>query len=387
MTRAIKDLLHKGSVKDIYSSSEPGELIFKFSDRYSVFDWGEMPDALEGKGNALAKLGSFFFDFLGNNRNWQNWDAPKNLSGCQKKVYDSLCSRGLGHHFLGQLEGHANSMVVSQVDVPKLPFEKGTYDYQAYREKPQNTLVPLEVIFRFGVPEGSSLFERVHDSEYRRVLGLQKTPEVGEWLSRPVIEYSTKLESTDRYLSYSEAQRISGLLDSEFVDLHAKTEVLAMRLFDYFKDHEIELWDGKVEWAFCEKSANEDRDFILVDSIGPDELRLSHKGMKLSKEFLRSFYRGGAWLKKVNEEKSAAKSRGERNWKDSVLKEFGEPPPLNETFLNAGTSLYQVLAQVLTNDLPKEEASDLWQGLVIKMQQSQSFIENSSDRGQSEVRS
>src|SRR5512143_3575416 len=58
-----------GSVKDLQAISPPsktkmGEGEFVFSDRYSVFDWGEMPDHIDGKGAALCMLSSFFFEQL-----------------------------------------------------------------------------------------------------------------------------------------------------------------------------------------------------------------------------------------------------------------------------------------------------------------------------------
>ena len=37
---------------------------FHFSDRYSVFDWGEMPDHIEGKGAALCLMGAYCFEHL-----------------------------------------------------------------------------------------------------------------------------------------------------------------------------------------------------------------------------------------------------------------------------------------------------------------------------------
>ena len=58
-----------GSVKEVSILVKPsdtscGEGEFFFSDRYSVFDWGEMPDHIEGKGAALATLSSYFFSLL-----------------------------------------------------------------------------------------------------------------------------------------------------------------------------------------------------------------------------------------------------------------------------------------------------------------------------------
>ena len=54
-----------GSVKDLEIVEKPtadtmGVGKFHFSDRYSVFDWGEMPDHIDGKGAALCLMGSLF---------------------------------------------------------------------------------------------------------------------------------------------------------------------------------------------------------------------------------------------------------------------------------------------------------------------------------------
>ncbi|MEM3746657.1 MAG: phosphoribosylaminoimidazolesuccinocarboxamide synthase, partial [Thermoproteota archaeon] len=58
-----------GSVKDLEVIEKPtrnrmGIGRFHFSDRYSVFDWGEMPDQIEGKGAALCLMGSYCFERL-----------------------------------------------------------------------------------------------------------------------------------------------------------------------------------------------------------------------------------------------------------------------------------------------------------------------------------
>ena len=54
--------LYRGSVKDIYKNGD--DLLFKYSNRYSVFDWGEMPNEVPQKGEALAALAGLFFDYL-----------------------------------------------------------------------------------------------------------------------------------------------------------------------------------------------------------------------------------------------------------------------------------------------------------------------------------
>src|SRR4030066_1047515 len=58
-----------GSVKDLAVIRKPSRNSmgiggFHFSDRYSVFDWGEMPDKIEGKGAALCLMGAYCFEKL-----------------------------------------------------------------------------------------------------------------------------------------------------------------------------------------------------------------------------------------------------------------------------------------------------------------------------------
>ena len=57
-------VLYRGSVKDLRGPVEmllrsgevaPG-LVFDYSDAYSVFDWGRMPDLLPRKGSSLALI-------------------------------------------------------------------------------------------------------------------------------------------------------------------------------------------------------------------------------------------------------------------------------------------------------------------------------------------
>ena len=133
----------------------------------------------------------------------------------------------------------------------------------------------------------------------------------GEFLKKPFIDFSTKLEKGDRYLSYSEAQKIAGLSGHEFQDLQTLALLIGLRLFVFHKKMNTNLWDGKIELAFSEKlNSKSDRDFILVDSIGIDELRLTHKSKSLSKEFLRETYKKTSWYEALEKAKDLSKSNG-----------------------------------------------------------------------------
>lgn len=354
----MSKLIQIGSVKDIFESdSSANELIFRFSDRYSVFDWGEMPDHIENKGESLAYLGALFFKYLSNAKNWKNW-CPENitLNSQEEEVFNRIKEEGVGNHFLRCVVDDARAFRVKRIHIEKPPFRDGTYDYHAYKEKLENTLIPLEVVFRFGVPEGSSILGRMGDKDYRRILGLHHCPKAGEKFNRPLIEFSTKLESSDRYISYSDAQKMAGLTDMEFSRLHSLCTLLALRLKDFFTQMNIELWDGKFEFAFSESTDSLlGRNIMLIDSIGPDELRLVSRGNKLSKEFLRTYYRDTPWLDAVEKAKTLARERGVKDWKAIVSNELNiTPEHLSGDYLRAAAALYPCLANEVALHLGKD---------------------------------
>ena len=351
-------LVFKGSVKDIYEPEKGKEsLVFAFSDRYSIFDWGEMPDLLEKKGEALNYITQSTFSFLGNKETWRNWDPKDSLKTFpeMKKVLATFQEEGVCHHLkktaLGKVFWEKEEWEKTLLEVQKVavvrpsPVYDGqnrflNWDYRYYQKKVTKTLVPLEVIFRRGLPAGSSFFSRASDEQYCADLGLkgEQIPSQGGFFKEPIVEFSTKLEATDQYLSYEKAQKIAGLDHEEFLSLVAMAKLMALRLAQQYEKGGVTLWDGKFEFAFLEgKSPDEKRQFMLVDAIGPDELRLSLKGLPLSKEFLRQFYRNGPW----HEEVKRVQKSGDPKWKEKMTL---APPRLEEHQKELAQGLYQSMA-------------------------------------------
>ncbi|TNE99604.1 MAG: hypothetical protein EP326_07835 [Deltaproteobacteria bacterium] len=353
--------LHTGSVKNIKGIKGQSPYVFEFSDRYSVFDWGAMPDNLEQKGACLAAMAQLFFKKMGEQDFWQEWNPePKliNSNPLALELWNTFKKSGVSHHCLGLVDSQnnpssemTNSLAVEPVHVPQVSFDPATgkWDYSEYEKSPVKTLVPLEVIFRFGIPEGSSLMKRVKDPDYLQDIGLTKEPCPGDQFEIPVIEFSTKLESTDRYVRNNEAKLISGMNDVEFQKTKALCLLLALRLKDMFFSIGIKLWDGKFEFAFDQtKDEQGNRNLQLVDSIGPDELRLTYNGIQLSKENLRRFYRNSEWYKKVEEAKGIARDRNEKDWKAICEKELNcAPAPLSQEQKMAASMMYKTLTNAL----------------------------------------
>src|SRR5688500_10605014 len=109
-TEALGHLLYSGSVKDVYGVPGRDPYVFDFSDRYSIFDWGEMPDALAGKGEALAVMGDLFFRALERPETWAGWQLPESYpkpwrdSLMSSPVWAGLRRNGLPHHSLGLVD-------------------------------------------------------------------------------------------------------------------------------------------------------------------------------------------------------------------------------------------------------------------------------------------
>lgn len=288
---ASSQLVHKGSTKDVYQLGE--DYLFRFSDRYSVFDWGEMPDHLEGKGRALAAF--------------------------TKTIYKEFSQAGISHH-LKNVDCSDNEIVVKPYkvirDVAVMPRE-------------ENMFIPLEVIFRMGVAKGSSLMKRF-PGQYSE----------NQMFGRPMVEFTTKLERFDRPLTHAEARDLANLNETEWLNLITTTEKIANTLKDIFAKTGITLWDGKVEFAL---GTGLNREIILVDSIGPDELRLTKDGVQLSKEIIRQYYKDSEWYARLDEMK---KKHGEK------FKDFISPPEkLSREFKTAVEEMYQILPELVTNSV------------------------------------
>jgi phosphoribosylamine--glycine ligase len=318
--------IYQGSVKDIYQDDR-NSLYFKFSDRYSIYDWGEMPDHIPNKGKSLAAMSTSFFELL-----------------------DQL---HIPHHFLGS-EANGDYIKVKKVNVLKPTKVDNKYDYEAYQTRPTNTLVPLEIIFRNGLPEGSSFFKRANDTHYLKTLGIDKLPEKNDFFKEPVIEFSTKLEPMDRYLSYTEAKYIAGLTDQEFENLIHLTRDLSRKLSKVFEQMGLELWDGKFEFAF-HLDHNGIRDFQLVDSIGLDELRVLKNGVHLSKELIRQYYQGTKWMNQL----SSYKGRFGDEWKKNMILDGITPKHLDKSFLEITSELYTSFSSDLKNVITGHPPTEL----------------------------
>ncbi len=319
-----------GSVKDLILLKEAtkenfGKGQFKFSDRYSVFDWGEMPDHIPNKGKAIVILAAYFFEKL------ELAGYPTHYLGL---VEDGKVKK------LSDLKQPTDRMEIKLLRVIKPKLTGNTYDYSEYIGQRGNYLIPLEVIYRNKLPAGSSVFRRLKRGDITpQDLGLKEMPVPNQILDPPIYDVSTKLEITDRYISWEEAQKISGQNSDEIQKMKKLTAEINNIISMEFKKIGLGNEDGKIELGF-----DSDRNLMLVDVLGTlDECRFIFEDIAVSKEIARIHYRDTEWAEAVKE----AKEKNRQQWKKICRL---QPSPLPEKLKNLISNVYCAVTNEITGE-------------------------------------
>lgn len=327
-----------GSVKDLEVTKKPTQEVmgigrFHFSDRYSVFDWGEMPDRIAAKGAALCLMGAYCFE--------------------------QLERKGVKTHYRGLVGSNGKAVKFKEVNQPESVMEvnlvnvykpntstldrKIVHDYDIYTSDLKNCLIPLEIIYRNGLPEGSSIFKRLEQGKITfKELGLDHYPKPGEQLVKPIFDVSTKLEETDRYLTWQEAQKIAGLTNQELDEIKAVLIKADETITEMALKAGLKNEDGKIELAF-----DENRKLMIVDVVGTlDECRFTYEGVHVSKEIARQFYKKTSWYTDMERAKKEAEAKGIADWK-SLCK--SQPPKLDPKLKTIISEMYMAAANEMTS--------------------------------------
>ena len=297
---------------------------FAFTDDYSVFDWGKMPDPIPGKGASLCAMGAANFELL------EREGVPTHYRGV---VDDGAVVP------LDEADTPPREMALDLSRVPDLPHEGRSYDYDAFhREAGDNYVVPLEIVFRNTVPVGSSLRGRADPGEFG--LDLDAWPDEPVDLPEPVVEFSTKFEESDRYLDRDEADRIAGAADID--DLEATARTVNRLVTERAREAGLTHEDGKIECIFADGRVR------VADVVGTfDENRFSYDGQQVSKEVVRQYYKrtDPEWVEAVAAAKAESRRRGVADWR-RLCEE--EPNPLPDHVIEAARDLYAAGANAYT---------------------------------------
>ncbi|WP_373310998.1 phosphoribosylaminoimidazolesuccinocarboxamide synthase [Streptomyces alanosinicus] len=276
--------------------------VFEYTDRYTVFHYGRMPDPIPGKGEATCRMAVFNFTMLeeeGVRTHFRRFIAPNRIEFTLARLPDPAAH-------------------------PLTP-DSGNY------------LIPLQVLFRNELPPGSSVHRRLAAGELTPAdVGLDAVPAVGQKLERPLIEYATTREDVNRFLTPGDAQHLAGLDDEQFQALREITVKVNAVLTGHADKVGLRHCDGKAEYL-----VTSDQDLVLADSPGtPDESRLMLGGVHCGKQVLRDWYVGSGNEIPVS-----------RLIVDGVPRSrWPRPAALPPEFLPVMTDLYRSLSETWTGE-------------------------------------
>ena len=307
-------LINQGKVKDVFEISDK-ELLFKFSDRISVFDQ-IIPSMISRKGESLARESAFWFEKV-------------------KEI-------GIKTHFLGLPK--PDEMRVRRVNV--------IHDYDKMTPQTTNYQIPLECVLRWYC--AGSFYKALETGKKKpEDFGLDHMPEYGERLDKPFFEVTTKFEHVDRKLSRKEALDISGLLEGELDEI----KKICIRVDEMIQKEvgkrSLIHVDGKKEFAM-----DADHNIMLIDTFGTaDEDRWwdaeeYEKGniVEVSKEFVRKWYENDVIYNCPTKE---GVTFSYKQFLDK-LREDGKPqvgiPPLSEEMVEKTGGLYEDLFERITGE-------------------------------------
>lgn len=276
--------------------------IFEYTDHYTVFHYGRMPDQIPGKGEATCRMAVFNFT--------------------------QLKEAGVPTHFRRFIPPNRIEFDLARVPDPDSgPLLPGT----------GNSLIPVQVLFRNELPQGSSVHRRVAAGALTPAeAGLRSAPTIGEKLEHPLLEYATMLEAVNRFIDQDEAQRLAGVSDEQF---QAMVD-FAIKVNDVLSGHAREVGlnhcDGKVEFLAASDGA-----IVVADSPGtPDESRLMFNGVHCGKQVLRNWY--VAHRLEVPVSKLIADGVPRNQWP--------QPAPIPPEYLPVMSDLYRALSETWTGE-------------------------------------
>lgn len=289
-------------ILDPPTPTRAGVGVFEYTDHYTVFHYGRMPDPIPGKGEAIAHMAAFTFTMLE--------------------------AAGVPTHFRRFIAPNRIEFDLARVPDPDTgPLTPNAAPY----------LVPVQVLIRTELPPGSSVHRRLAAGTLTLAeLGLTSLPADDQRLERPFVEYATMLEDVNRYVSAPEAQRLAALSDEQFQTMRDTAIAVDQVLTEHSNEVGLRHCDGKVEFL-----VSSDAHLVVADSPGtPDESRLMLGGVHCGKQILRDWYVANRLEVPVDALINDGVPRSQ----------WPQPTPLPPEFVPVMSDLYRALSETWTGE-------------------------------------
>ncbi len=339
MVDYIRQISHATSVKSLNVIVEPtaeehGEIDFGFLPVFSVFDYGTLEPAVPLDNSTICLMQGFNFELL------RDAGIESHYKGLVTDTGELISAK--------EAITRKVAPTITRVDfvnrlLPEFSKEGG-WDYSMFENPEVNNHVhPMEFISRNDLPPESSVWGRVERGEITvEDLGLPADFKPGDKVPAeliPILDYSTKFEPDDRYVSGSEAQRLLGLSAERFEGINAVTRKSSILMSDYAVSRGIERLDGKVEHVT----------YVLPDGATVDRLgdavctwhedRLVTHGVGISKQRIRNKVKqlNPKWYADIQASKTYAKEKGVEDFRTVMDPKLAYTSPSPEFFEGVNT--------------------------------------------------
>lgn len=303
------------------------------------------------------------------------------------QLLNHLLKNGAATHHIGMVD-----MTTGEVVRGKFPENPGPYvvvkkyrvirpasityqtqhlwDYSPYHGA-DRYVIPLEVIVRFGITPGSSIFRKYQkmspEQKEKYLAGLCLQSEMQPWQQLPaaLVDFTTKYEPEDRNLSLQEALYVCSANGETLLNIIRMAMLGATLVSEFFRHLSLTLWDLK--WEIARHGDN----LVFVDTIDTDSVRVTGKiqyagnsyHVHFNKQSMRDYYRllYPEWIQAIDAAKSEAKKSGhpfhEHLNKGQAIGKYTRTPEIQEEFVTIQRSKCNVLLAYTLGHLSTKEAA------------------------------
>ena len=334
VTQYIRNIKGHTSVKHIGvlinpTATSSGIADFRYQPVFSVFDFGTIVPPIPLDNSTVCLMAGYNFERLEEAGIKTHYIGLVTDEGECITATQSI-QRGIAPTTIRVEFGHRIK--------PTFDEETG-WDYSMF-ENPgvEHYVQPMEFMSRNSLPDNSSVWKRVERGSLSlQDLGLSEGFQKGDKIPDdlvPILDYSTKFEPEDRYVSPSEAQLLMHMDDATFAKISAITRQASNLMTDLAASRGFERKDGKVEYvgskladAVC--TWHEDR-LVLPNGLGISKQRIRNKVVQLNPK----------WYANINESKRRAREEGHADFRDLMDKTIEYDSP-NAEFFHAINNLFR----------------------------------------------
>lgn len=389
---------YEGSVQRLFEvPGEPDFMVTQTTERGSVFDVGALFE-IPGHDVNRAVFRHVLYSRMGDPAMWQGVKSSIENDDYLEKNYqrdllsgplEEFARNGAKTHHIGMLDAVTGEMkpdgvpdnpsafnVVRKFHILKPDrvdvFGASLFDYSKYPQS-DGYVVPLEYIVRFGITSASSVYRKYLKMDeaarksFEQDLGVSKPLEAWQYLERPVSDFTTKFEPTDRMLSRQEAF-ITSSLDGELFAAGTKMAVLGAWAVRYLLEGlGLAMWD--IKWEF----AKDGDELVYVDTIDTDSFRatleLDFEGGKYlnhyNKQAMRDYFRilHPDWIEGINDAKARGDAEGvaftELLSAGQRAGQYAETPQVEAAFIEIQQNKMIAICDYLLGKTDSSVAADL----------------------------